>query len=238
MANSSILERFLVHYNSFIASAANQDKGLSLLQWTLWLVSQLHHQQNASRSQALRKLYFNISFCRYILRFYGLPTALEAVLSGSWQDATAKLGKWTGEIMACSMMAYYPLEHMAYLGWEAPGVLPKSLSSPNRWSAWSCRCWLAYLMAELVQSIMRLRRLNQELEADAKQETKDSIRHCQLQVTRTLLFTLPCINWSLPKWDTQPWLPENVCNGLMWLEAVVNVYQAVRKYQVANRKVA
>jgi hypothetical protein len=36
---------------------------------------------------------------------------------------------------------------------------------------------------------------------------------------------LPCINWSLPNWDIDPMLPENVVNGLMWLESIVCLYQ-------------
>lgn len=58
-----------------------------------------------------------------------------------------------------------------------------------------------------------------------------SIHNEQLQIVRSLLFTLPAINWSLPRWDTHPWLKESVVNGLMWTEAVVSFYQSVYSFK-------
>jgi hypothetical protein len=52
----------------------------------------------------------------------------------------------------------------------------------------------------------------------------------KLSMTRSLLYLLPALNWSLPKWDTQPWLSEDVVNGLCWVEAVVGLYQSTRSY--------
>jgi hypothetical protein len=66
---------------------------------------------------------------------------------------------------------------------------------------------------------------------DALVLVNDLIRNEQLQIVRSLLFTLPAIHWSLPKWDTHPWLKESVVNGLMWAEAVVSMYQSLRSFQ-------
>lgn len=237
--SSFSLDVFLVHYNRFISSSANQDKGMKLLQWTLWLFSRIY----PSRKDALKKIGGDISFARYILRFYGLPSTLEAISNRSWEDKkSGTLGRITGKLMAWAMLAYYPLEHVAYVQWTSPELLqlPNGANryNANTLSAYSCRFWLVYLLAEMTQSVMRLRRLYREEEAE-KDETalvtlEQSIRNEQLQIARSALFTLPCVHWALPKWDTDPWLSEGACNGMLWLESVVSMYQAIRSYSLAN----
>lgn len=226
------LDRLLVHYNRFIGSGANQDKGLKLFQWTLWLFSRVY----PSRKAALIKTSGDISFARYLLRFYGFPSSLEAIFNRSWEDGKTTLGGVTGKLMAWAMLGYYPLEHVAYVRWTSPELLSNQYNA-NKLSAYSCRFWLVYLLAEMTQTVMRLRRLYRE--QDEKDETalvtlQQSIRNEQLQLARSALFTVPCIHWALPKWDTDPWLSEGCCNGLMWLESVVSMYQAIRSYSLAN----
>lgn len=238
-------QNILSHYNKFIASAANQDKGLKLLQWTLWLFSKVYNK----KGKALMKTSTDISFARYILRLYGLPTAIEAIQNKTWEDASSGLpGRITGKLMALSMIFYYPLEHLAYIRWTSPEVLP-GRTTANKLSAYSCRCWLLYLLAEMIQSMVRLKHLyasqrkllkdgscdeepNQD-DSDEKSrlELQRSIQNEWIQMSRSALFTLPCFHWSLPNWDTKPWLSESVCNGLMWAESMVSMYQALRSYR-------
>ncbi|KAI2506022.1 hypothetical protein MHU86_8433 [Fragilaria crotonensis] len=230
-ARKGWFDRFLVQYNKFVSSSANQDKGLKFVQWTLWLLSRLH----PGKKQALLKCSFDVSFARYLLRFYGMPSALEAVRNSSWEDSTSSWGKTTGKLMAWSMLVYYPLEHVAYLKWTSPELLPSSLNA-NRFSAYSCRFWLLYLVAELVQGSVRLRRLYHErtLQEDGREEVQVSIASEQIQMLRSALFTLPCLHWSLPNWDTDPWLSDGMCNGINWVESVVSLYQAIRAHCLAN----
>jgi hypothetical protein len=47
----------------------------------------------------------------------------------------------------------------------------------------------------------------------------------RLEIIRNLLCTLPTIHWSLPKWDTDPWLTSDLLNTLVWLESVVCLHQ-------------
>lgn len=63
-------------------------------------------------------------------------------------------------------------------------------------------------------------------------------RHLQLQLLRDALFVLPCLHWSLPNWDTNPWLPTPVVHGLMWCESVVSLYQAVVMELAKEKKMA
>jgi len=49
----------------------------------------------------------------------------------------------------------------------------------------------------------------------------------RLQILRNALYLAPAVHWSLPHWDTQPWLSDTTCKTLMWLEAVVCMIQSV-----------
>jgi len=259
---TSVMDQFLMDYVKFTSNATNMDRSLKLMQWTLWLASYIQ------KSQGLKKLSLDLSFARYALRLLGLPASVEAARTGSWGSKTTP---WLGKIMAWSMIGYYPMEHVAYLRWQAPQLLPNQ--NAERWSAWSCRCWLMYIVADMAQSTFKLKDMLKEryvLESnDANQDSAEgevevslrclrfvtcrryrisntslstqnalalialnsSIRNEQLQIVRSLLFTLPAIHWSLPRWDTHPWLKESVVNGLMWTEAIVSMYQSLRSFQ-------
>ena len=147
-SQQNALDKFLRNYVKFTSSASNTDRSLKLLQWTLWLASYM------KQSQGLKKLSLDLSFARYALRLLGLPASMEAARSGSWGNKTHP---WLGQIMAWSMIGYYPMEHVAYLRWQAPQLLPNQ--NAERWSAWSCRCWLLYIVTDMTQSALKLKGL-------------------------------------------------------------------------------
>lgn len=62
-------------------------------------------------------------------------------------------------------------------------------------------------------------------DTDRKRERQVALRKIKTLLARDLLFFLPCLNWSLPNWDVDPWLPESFINSLMWLESVVSLTQ-------------
>jgi Peroxisomal biogenesis factor 11 (PEX11) len=229
---TSLLERLLKRYCSYMSSPLHQDRGLKFLQWTLWLVSKL--ARNPSHSKHLRKLYLDVSFARYVTRLLGLPAALEATMTGSWIPSSDRYGtamKWVGRALSWSMAGYYPTEHVAYVQWMLPSAFPPERRTAERWSYISCRFWLLYVVAEATQCLLQWRELssapttNGGVDDDdsklAKVDREAALRKVKVLLTRDLLFLLPCINWSLPNWDTDPWLSETVINTLMWLESVV-----------------
>jgi hypothetical protein len=247
------LEGFLKGYTGFMGKAVNQDRGLKLLQYTLWMFSHFYKDRVVLRD-ALRKLYNELSFARYVLRLLGLPSAIEAAKTGSW-GASSETGKgvhkFLGQILAWSMIGYYPLEHGAYLQWQTPKLLFPKTGGPSRLaeklSAWSCRCWLAYTVAEIVQCLMKLREQSVLFKKSVKKAVEDEddeskqkmlvqandavTKNLKLQIVRDLLFTLPAIHWSLPNWDTDPWLPDPFVNSLMWIETIVCMYQSITNFQ-------
>jgi hypothetical protein len=247
----SILTTFLDTYGKFAASTFTADQGLKILQWSSWAISYLTKSNTTNKhlSPSLRKLYLDLSMTRYALRFYGLLQALEGYLSGSWAGGdwdNPLIGRIAKYIMAGSMMFYYPLEHVAYAGWQMPNLVRVDA---NRFSAISCCFWTTYIVgdfwasclkwAELKKKLLNLGELltgkkgNDDKEAvveilQEQQTLRNKIRHFKLQALRSLLFILPAINWSLPKWATDPLLSEPVVNGLMTAEAYTCVYQSLR----------
>jgi hypothetical protein len=251
------LRRFLKFYVTFVASATHQDQALKVLQWTLWLLSTSCSPSRSQFRSILRKYYLDIGYVRFGTRLLGLPSAIEAVLSGSWAVTNTQnhpgLHRQLGRILATSMLGYYPLEHTAYALWMMP---PNSTlaykhqvnRTAERLSAWSCRFWLLYIVAETTQCALQwkeLRKEQQELlqqkvdgdyDSDDNERIKlraaalqNAVTNTQLQLSRNALFFLPCIHWALPNWDRDPWLPERFVNSLMWTESVISLYQSVRR---------
>ena len=202
-------------YVKFIDSPLNQDKTMKLLQYLLWFLSRYY--VFPSGREGLRKLSGDIGFARMALRLLGTPTALHAYQTGSWSlDSNKPIHKLLGKILAGSMVGYYPAEALAYTHWMVPKWLARGRSA-EIFSAWSCRCWLAYIAAESVQCLLQWK------DSDDKDEQRDA----QLKLVRNALWTLPALHWSLPNWDRKPWLSDGVVNGLMLAEAVVSMYQGI-----------
>jgi hypothetical protein len=132
------------------------------------------------------------------------------------------------------MIGYYPLEHLAYLKWKVPDIYLPSRSDSRlaaKASAWSCRFWFAYIVLDIVRSTFALPSTSNNNEKEEEKVSNTASRTERLQILRNALFFLPAVNWSLPKWDIDPLLSPEVCNGLMWLESVVCMYQGVSNVQ-------
>jgi hypothetical protein len=298
---SSTLKYFLSKYLQFIKIPHRQDSILKTVQYSLWLLSKFYRNTvipgNTKRhhiphrmSDALMKLSGEISWARYVLRFFGLPAAIDGVDIRSW--ALENNSKRLGQVMSWTMIAYYPLEHLAYLCYKAPSVswLPycaittsnackndvDSISNNDRYnhfssrlaskaSAWSCRFWLTYLILDIYRCTLSLRELKQNPHQTSKSDdlasssasdknennnnnnnnkltqinkqdsevatVRTDVRTEHLQIVRNILFFLPAVNWSLPNWDTQPWLHNDLVNGLCWIESMVGLLQGVRDFQ-------
>mmetsp|Transcript_7756 Transcript_7756/g.10173 ORF Transcript_7756/g.10173 Transcript_7756/m.10173 type:complete len:307 (-) Transcript_7756:270-1190(-) len=235
------LRQALKSYVKFISLALNQDKGLKFLQYTLWLASKVYKKDSKGRA-GLSTLSLELCMARYATRLVLFPTAVEAVVNGSWASPSKtypRTFKTIGEILAWSMLFYFPAEHVAYLHWKAPKWLAKGRSG-GIWSAWSCRGWGAYVVAEIVQNILQWREALQQQSEEKEDEIIDNtalanvpnsetlavLQQIKLQFARNVLFLLPLIQYSLPNWDTDPWLPADFVNFIFWLESVVCLYQA------------
>lgn len=162
----SILEK----YTSWASSYYNTDKGIKLFAYLTWLLSRLATPKSSSSSTScnriasnddlatgLRKIYSEMMMVRYALRLFGLPMSLEAVRTGSWYSGWKdRYIVLLGKIMSWTMVFYYPYEHAAYFHWIAPKLVK---ADAERCTAISCRFWLAYVCADLVSSVLKIKEL-------------------------------------------------------------------------------
>jgi len=262
-----MIKELLSSYVKFIQCPYRQDSILKTIQYSLWLLSKFY--RNSKTKQALLTLQGEISWSRYLLRFFGFPAAIDAVdLKSSW--ATGNTSNKLGRVMSWTMVGYYPLEHLSYLFYKAPGIrwLPivsptlaqrsdGNASCPNQGrytaaqlaskaSAWSCRFWLAWIVLDIVRNTLELRTIQEDTTVMTKQAdcAKDepeiltdnkgrtitfTTKH--MRILRDVLYVLPAITWSLPKWDTDPLLSGDTVNALCWLESMVGLYQGVDSFQ-------
>jgi len=185
-------------------------------------------------SPELKTIYNKIFMARYFMRLYGFPMALEAILNRSWSSGwkDERIHKF-GDIMAWSMLFYYPLEHFALMKWSAPKIFPNI--NATRYSALSCRFWLIYVLTDLVSSFYKIKELKhkQKKEKIDTQEHEESIllqkniKHQYMQMVRNIFYVLPCYTWSSYEWDTNPPFSEDVVNGCMVAETIVCMYQQI-----------
>ena len=116
----------------------------------------------------------------------------------------------------------------------------RSFPRPETWSYLSCRCWLIYIVTELIQSYVQYQELTTTTTTTAlptlvdPSKQQQQRRHILLQSLRNLLFLLPCTAWSMSKWDSQPILSSRTVNTLLWFESIVSLYQAVQQQRTTT----
>jgi len=247
-----LLDDFLKLYCKWSSNATLSERGIKLLQWSLWLLSCITKDRKElpkELSPSLRKVYSDLSIFRYFLRLYGMPLALEGVRSAGWAGGEWKDGKIRklASFMAWNMLIYHPLEHVALAKWTMPKLFPRL--DGNRFSALSCRFWMMFIAADAVSALLKNRELRDKrhslLNCLHKKEDKNRAEHSsavtlkeiksleksifvnKVQIVRCALFTPPCVNWSMPKWADDPLFSENVVNGFSFAEAVTAIYQSL-----------
>lgn len=239
------LRRFLQRYGRVVGSSLHRDRLLKTAQYTLWWYGRLIAGRSSSAAHRLSE---DVSWARYVTRATEWPLAWEALWTDSWappvfgNDKSSsssllyRLGRSLGRILAASMVVYYPLEHLAYVHWKALPSSGRRLA--EQYSAWSCRAWLLYTLTDIVQGYMALttsassssskEKSEDDEKDDDHQENRIQRRQRhkqQVALLRNVLFLLPAYHWSLSDWDKRPWLKSTTVNGLMWLEAIVSLYQ-------------
>jgi len=222
-------------------------KFLAYFSWIGWYVSVRRASfpgrgaaSHRARAAAFRKFYEKFNDARFILRLHGTISSLDAALTGSWAGKYGDVPGVTSlsRFAASCMVLYHPAEHVAWVGWGAPGVV----ADPNRWGAWSCKFWVAFIVADLCCTALKMRELEKRDRCEEDPAAADPPRTCLVAEVRTLRFNfarsslslLPAVHWSLPRWSTHPLLKEPVLNGLMATEALVHAVQTMVDWRERN----
>jgi hypothetical protein len=163
IAVPSKLDKFLETWASFSGKLFTADQGLKVLQYSTWAVCYAARSKRGNLSPSLRKLYSELSMSRYVFRMYGFFQSLEGFRSGSWAGGTwdnpliSKIAKY---LLAGSMIFYYPLDHLAYAGWQMPQLVRVNA---NKVSQISCLFWSIYTVSDFWISCLKWQELKKKL---------------------------------------------------------------------------
>mmetsp|Transcript_14704 Transcript_14704/g.40651 ORF Transcript_14704/g.40651 Transcript_14704/m.40651 type:complete len:330 (-) Transcript_14704:1389-2378(-) len=231
------LDDFLAKLVRFFATSSGKERTMKLVQYMLWFLS--HYYCSGQTRTSLENLSGEVLWARYVLRFFGWPSAIQAARTNCW--APGRIGR----LLAWSMVAYFPLEHAAYLHWKAPQLMRSSRPSQvaNTLSAWSCRFWMVYIMVDTyraLRSLQDLQRVQQQQQFNDASSPLDSshdyddhgtaiqIQNERIGLLRNFLSCVPAYHWSF---DTGESGVSNVTvKGMMLTDAVVGFYQEVRNF--------
>ncbi|OZJ02011.1 hypothetical protein BZG36_04872 [Bifiguratus adelaidae] len=181
-------------------------------------------------AQHLRNLSSPVSDFRILLRYYGLLPMLQYMSS---VERTASPSKWHLDLIRLqnlSMLLYYPMEHIYWLG--AHRIIPLSEQKSNKIAMWSCRFWAAYVVLEFarlaeewrllkVKEVTIQKKIKRDLLQTDKGETKEKVLgELEAAKMRTKIGTivnaayLPLtVHWSLEQ-SSFPDVAVGVCGTL------------------------
>lgn len=170
-SNSKLFDIFLTVWGKFGGNTFTAEQGLKIVQYSLWAViySKSKQQRNSSStvSPDLLKIYSDLSMTRYVFRMYGFFDTIAAYRSGSWAGGTwenpliAKIAKY---LLAGSMICYYPLDHLAYVGWQMPKTVGRRINA-NKVSQISCLFWSVYTISDFWVSSLKWKELKDKLQS-------------------------------------------------------------------------
>ena len=170
---SKLFDKFLTIWGKFGGNTFTAEQGLKIIQYSLWAVIYSKSKQqrigssngNGDLSPDLRKIYTDLSMSRYVFRMYGFFDTIAAYRSESWAGGTwnnpliAKIAKY---LLAGSMICYYPLDHLAYVGWQMPKTVGKHINA-NKVSQISCLFWSVYTISDFWISTLKWKELKDKL---------------------------------------------------------------------------
>ncbi|GMI45731.1 hypothetical protein TrCOL_g6915 [Triparma columacea] len=254
--------------DSLHVPSSGLDKSMKLLGYTCSLLSNILHIEGVGcppdLPKGLQSVGDEMSIARYATRLCtGIPSTINALRTNSWawgdldvekeiDDEERGVYPYTNKAphavdlveksLPWSMAFYYPLEHLAYAGWNMKGLIWDSSSTgkggnrdEGRWwkantiSAVSCWAWLWYIVGDIVVQAERIYRIGAILKKLEGAQSKESVRVKLLSAMRThkvmlareVLFLLPGVHWSRLDWAENPWMKKWQVDMLMWMEAVV-----------------
>ncbi|KAG7401533.1 hypothetical protein PHYBOEH_000591 [Phytophthora boehmeriae] len=219
----------------FSSSPVRSDKFYKTIGYGLGALGHLlaHSTQQQETSEGLKAIASNISTARYVIRFTGGFETYSAWKNGSWcyGDDDAFVRRLVN-LQTLSMLAYYPLEHVSYVGFVAPKLLNVDAM---KFSRTSCRIWGIFILLDIYANTLRIQALTaKEKQVKEQADLSDEERGSQLatiQARRRELYYVqlrnffyfgPCVHWSLEN----GLLPQPLVSFSCAAEAVVGLWRA------------
>ncbi|KAJ1849688.1 hypothetical protein IWW55_004834 [Coemansia sp. RSA 2706] len=139
----------LDHIVRFLSSGSGHDKFWMITQYftkvVVWLYAKRGHKSAAERVRILSSL---VADYRIMIRLVGLAPMAQFIRYSEQSPAQTRVLQWLDRLMNLSLVCYYPLEHMYWLG--AHRVIPLSEKAVENSGYWSCRFWAAWVALQFV----------------------------------------------------------------------------------------
>ncbi|KAJ2493972.1 hypothetical protein IWW37_000050 [Coemansia sp. RSA 2050] len=227
----------LDHIIRFLSSGSGHDKFWMLTQYftkvVVWLFAKRGQKSASERVRMLSNL---VADYRIMIRLTGLVPMAQYIRYAEQFPAKTRLLQWLDRIMNLTLVCYYPLEHIYWLG--AHQILPFSENLVDISGYWSCRFWAVWVAMQFV-------RLGEEycLIQGKRREiyTRDKIDATQMQVEldavsaetkswKTQLLINACyfpltLHWSI-RGSTFPDVAVGVCGTVAAVAQACNVWKA------------
>ncbi|CEG50509.1 hypothetical protein PHYSODRAFT_561237 [Plasmopara halstedii] len=174
-------------------------------------------QKETETSKGFQAIASNISMARYVIRFTGGVESFAAWKNDSWcyGDDSEHI-KQVVRLQALSMIIYYPLEHISYIGFVAPKLLDIDAMKVSRQS---CQAWGIYIILDVYANAIRFltltskeKQIKEQMDLSDEERatllTSIQLRRRELYYVqlRNFLFAGPCFHWSFQK----SFLPEHL----------------------------
>ncbi|ORX82080.1 hypothetical protein K493DRAFT_326973 [Basidiobolus meristosporus CBS 931.73] len=164
------LDRLVKLFSTF----RGNDKVLMLIQYTCKiLVAYFNYRKKPGLATRFANLGGPTADFRILLRYSGLVPMLQAILAVERSPPASRTLLWVERLQNLSMVIYYPLEHIYWLG--AHNVIPLSTEKTNKISLWSCRFWAAYVVLQFIHSYEEYRLWNVKRIGLLKKSGEDSV---------------------------------------------------------------
>ncbi|KAJ1902143.1 hypothetical protein LPJ66_000232 [Kickxella alabastrina] len=133
----------------FLSSGSGQDKFWMLIQYftkiVVWVYAKRGHR---SASERVRRFSNLVSDYRIMTRLTGLVSMAQYVRYVEQFPAQTRALQRLDRIMNLSLVCYYPLEHIYWLG--AHQIMPFSDKLVDLSGYWSCRLWAVWVALQFV----------------------------------------------------------------------------------------
>ncbi|KAJ2511495.1 hypothetical protein GGI11_005087 [Coemansia sp. RSA 2049] len=227
----------LDHIIRFLSSGSGHDKFWMVTQYftkiVVWLFAKKGRKSASERVRTLSNL---VADYRIMIRLTGLVPMAQYVRISEQFPAPSQLLQGLDRIMNLSLCAYYPLEHIYWLG--AHQILPFSEKVVDFSGYWSCRFWAAWVALQFVHLGEEYRLIKGrkqkiytqgKMDATKMQEELDSvdasIKSWKIQLLINACYFPLTLHWSI-RGSTFPDVAVGVFGTVAAVAQAYNVWKA------------
>ncbi|KAJ1965578.1 hypothetical protein GGI12_000676 [Dipsacomyces acuminosporus] len=227
----------LDHLNRFLSTGSGHDKFWMLIQYTtkvvVWLYAKRGHASTSERVRVLSNL---VSDYRIMIRLIGLAPMAQYIRYAEQFPAQTKLLQWLDRVMNFTLVCYYPLEHIYWLG--AHKIMPFSDKLVDDAGYWSCRFWAVWVALQFVhlgEEYRLIKSRKQKIYTEGKkdaakmQEELDAVeadaKSWKIQLLINACYFPLTLHWSI-RGSTFPDVAVGVFGSIAAIAQAYNVWQS------------